>query len=157
VKATLRAEEETNVKTHGLPRRVLAIALSLTLAGLSVPRAQAAPHLVAPEQVAKQLLDAAQTREARQQLYADALGTPAAQKQARLMGLDPKRLQAAVPHLTDAELKDLSARAARAKDVRAGHGGDGLAILGIMLLVAGVAVLLAVANDDYYYDECYCY
>jgi hypothetical protein len=63
-----------------------------------------------------------------------------------------------VPHLSDTELKDLSERASRVKDVRAGHGSnDALAILGIMLLVAGVAVLIAVANDEYYDDYCYCY
>jgi hypothetical protein len=146
------------VKTHGLPGRVLAAALALSLAGLAAPRAFAANHLVSPELVARRLLEAAETREARQKLYVDALATPQAEKQARAMGLDPKRLRAAVPHLSDAELQDLSARALRAKDVRAGHGNDGLAILGIMLLIAGVAVLIAVANDDYYYDDyCYCY
>ena len=34
---------------------------------------------------------------------------------------------------------------------------DGLIIAGIVLLLAGVAVLVAVGNDDYYYDDCYCY
>ena len=78
------------------------------------------------------------------------------------MGADPDRLRAAVPHLTDRELADLSARAARVKDVAAGHGGsDGaLILLGVLLLVAGIAVLVAVSDDYYdddYWDDCWCY
>jgi hypothetical protein len=121
------------------------------------PPAQAAPHVVTPQDIAKRLFEKAQTREDRQRLFQEALATPQAQKQARAMGLDPARLRAAVPHLSDEELLDLQARALRAKDVRAGHGVDGLAILGIMLLIAGVAVLIAVADDGYYDDYCYCY
>ena len=142
---------------HGVSFRVVATALSLALLGLGGPRAQAAPHVVTPQDIAKRLFEKAQTREARQRLFQEALATPQAQKQARAMGLDPARLRAAVPHLSDEELLDLQARALRAKDVRAGHGVDGLAVLGIMLLIAGVAVLIAVANDGYYDDYCYCY
>ena len=142
---------------HGVSFRVVSTALSLALLGLGGPGAQAAPHVVAPQDIAKRLFEKAQTREARQRLFQEALATPQAQKQARAMGLDPAKLRAAVPHLSDEELLDLQARALRAKDVRAGHGVDGLAILGIMLLIAGVAVLIAVANDGYYDDYCYCY
>jgi hypothetical protein len=145
------------VTTHGLLSRVLAAALCLSLSGLGVPRARAAAHVVAPEQIAKQLLEAAQTREAKLRLFDEALATPEAQRQARAMGVDPARLRAAVPHLSDRELAELQARALRVKDVRAGHGSDGLVILALMLLIAGVAVLLAVANDHYYDDYCYCY
>jgi predicted acyltransferase len=136
----------------------LAAALTVSLATLGAPRAQAATHAVAPEQIAKRLLAAAETREAKLRLFSDALATPEAQKRARALGLDPGRLLSAVPHLSDAELADLEARALRAKDVRAGHGGaGGLAILGLLLLIAGVAVLLAAADDGYYDDYCYCY
>lgn len=142
---------------HGVSFRVVATALSLALLGMGGPPAQAAPHVVTPQDIAKRLFEKAQTREDRQRLFQEALATPQAQKQARAMGLDPARLRAAVPHLSDEELLDLQARALRAKDVRAGHGVDGLAILGIMLLIAGVAVLIAVADDGYYDDYCYCY
>jgi hypothetical protein len=145
------------VSKHGVSFRVVATGLSLALLGLGGPRAQANPHVVTPQDIAQRLFEKAQTREARQRLFQEALATPQAQKQARAMGLDPARLRAAVPHLSDEELLDLQARALRAKDVRAGHGVDGLAILGIMLLIAGVAVLIAVANDGYYDDYCYCY
>jgi len=145
------------VSKHGVSFRVVATALSLALLGMGGPPAQAAPHVVTPQDIAKRLFEKAQTREDRQRLFQEALATPQAQKQARAMGLDPARLRAAVHHLSDEELLDLQARALRAKDVRAGHGVDGLAILGIMLLIAGVAVLIAVADDGYYDDYCYCY
>jgi hypothetical protein len=78
------------------------------------------------------------------------------------MGVDPDRLRTAVPHLTDRELADHSARAAQVNDVAAGHGGGSgaVVILGILLLVAGIAVLVAVGDDyydDYYWDDCWCY
>ena len=145
------------MKTHAVSRRFTATALTLSLVAMQAPRAQAAPPVVGPEQIAHRLLAAAETREARVRLFGDALAAEGAQKQARAMGLDPARLRAAVPHLSDQELLDLSARAQKVKDVRAGHGGDGLAILGIMLLIAGVAVLIAAADDGYYDDYCYCY
>lgn len=145
------------MKTHAVLRRFTATALALSLVGLGAPHAQAAPHVVGQGQIAERLLEAAETREARVRLFGEALAAPDAQKQARAMGLDPARLRAAVPHLSDKELADLSARALRVKDVRAGHGGDGLAILGIMLLIAGVAVLIAASDDGYYDDYCYCY
>ena len=145
------------MRTPAVSRRFTAALLSVSLVAFAAPRAQAAPHVVGPEQIAQRLLGAAETREARVRLFGDALAAAGAQKQARAMGLDPARLRAAVPHLSDQELADLSARALKVKDVRAGHGGDGLAILGIMLLVAGVAVLIAAANDGHYDDYCYCY
>ena len=145
------------MKTPAVSRRFTATALALSLVVFGVPRAQAAPHVVGQEQIAKRLLAAADTREARVRLFGDALAAEGAQKQARAMGLDPARLRAAVPHLSDRELADLQARAVNVKDVRAGHGNDGLAILGIMLLIAGVAVLIAAADDGYDDDYCYCY
>jgi hypothetical protein len=145
------------VTTDRLSARLLAAVLSLSLAGMGAPRAGAAPHVVGPEQIAKRLALAAETRDAKRRLFGEALGTVEARQQARALGLDPRRLQAAVPHLTDAELADLESRALRVKDARAGHGVDGLAVLGLMLLIAGVAVLVAVADDGYYDDYCYCY
>jgi len=42
--------------------------------------------------------------------------------------------------------------------VVAGHSSDdGLVILGLVLLLAGRLVLLAVSGDSTYDDGCYCY
>jgi hypothetical protein len=150
--------------------RALAVWLSVGLSQVAAPAvAPAAPapgpsegHLVDQSQVARRLLERATTRQERVKLFQDALATAEAREKARAMGKDPDRLRAAVPHLTDRELADLSARAARVKDVAAGHGGtDGaLILLGVLLLVAGIAVLVAVSDDYYddeYWDDCWCY
>ena len=150
--------------------RALAVWLSVGLSQVAVPAvAPAAPapelsdgHLVDRGQIARRLLERAKTRDERVKLFQEALGTPEARQKARAMGVDPDRLRAAVPHLTDRELADLSARAAQVKDVAAGHGGGSGAVvlLGVLLLVAGLAVLLAVGDDYYddgYYDDCWCY
>ena len=153
--------------------RTLAFSLSIALTQVAVPlaeaaeatgsaaaRASASKHLVDPGTVAARLVAHAQSREQKVRLFQDALARPEVEKQARSMGLSPERLRSAVPHLSDAELADLSARASRAPDVVAGHSpNDGLAILGLILLLAGLVVLVAVAyGDGYYYDDsCYCY
>ena len=145
--------------------RALADWLSVGLSQVAVPAvAPAAPaptspqgHLVDQGQVARRLLERAKTRDERVKLFQEALATPEARQRARAMGADPDRLRAAVPHLTDRELADLSARAAQVKDVAAGHGGSdtALVMLGILLLVAGIVVLVAVSDD--YWDDCWCY
>jgi hypothetical protein len=119
---------------------------------------------VDPGEVARRLLERAKTRDERVKLFQEALATPEARQKARSLGADPERLRAAVPHLTDRELAELSARAAQVKDVAAGHGGGAngaIVLLGILLVVAGIAVLVAVGDDyyqdDYYWDDCWCY
>jgi hypothetical protein len=150
--------------------RALAVWLSVGLTQVALPAAvSAAPapdvpagHVVDRGEVARRLLERAKTRDEQVKLFQEALGTPEARQKARAMGQDPDRLRAAVPHLTDRELADLSARAAQVKDVKAGHGGGdtALVMLGILLLVAGIAVLVAVSDDYYdddYWDDCWCY
>jgi len=149
--------------------RALAVWLSVGLSQVAVPAvAPAAPapglssgHLVDQGQVARRLLERAKTRDERVKLFQEALATPEARQKARAMGADPDRLRAAVPHLTDRELADLSARAAQVKDVAAGHHGNGAVVmLAVLLLVAGIVVLVAVGDDYYhdeYWDDCWCY
>jgi hypothetical protein len=163
--------EVPDVRLRTTTHRALAVGLSAALTLAAAPAPAAPPpaaggpsaHLVDPSEVARRLIDRAKTREERVKLFQDALGTGEVQKKARAMGQDPARLRAAVPHLTDRELAELSARAVQAKDVAAGHGGgsDGALILvGVLLLVAGIAVIVATADwydDDYYYDDCWCY
>ena len=141
--------------------RVLAVSLSIALSQIAAPLAQAAEggHVVAPGTISARLVAQARSRDEKVRLFQDALAKPEVQKQARSMGFSPERLRAAVPHLSDRELQDLSARASRANDVVAGHStNDGFAILGLVLLLVGVAVLVAASSDGYYEDDsCYCY
>jgi hypothetical protein len=137
--------------------RALALSLSFAVSQVAAPVAEAASsHLVDSNQVVDRLLAGAKSREAKIALFQKALSTPEAARQARLMGTSAEKIAAAVPHLSDKELADLSARAAKSKDVVAGHGDSAIIILGVVLLLAGIAVLVAVGND-YYYDDCYCY
>ena len=135
-----------------------ALALALSLAGAPVTWA-ATPHLVAPDQIGTRLDEEAAARAARVQEVQQALDTPEARRQAGVLRLNLGKLRSAVPHLSDSELADLSQRARNATDVAAGHADEGLVILAVALLVAGVVVLAAVSDpyDDYYYDDCYCY
>lgn len=141
--------------------RVLAVSLSIALSQIAAPLAQAAEsgHVVAPGTISARLVAQARSRDEKVRLFQDALAKPEVQKQARSMGFSPERLRAAVPHLSDRELQDLSARAGRASDVVAGHStNDGFVILGLVLLLVGVAVLVAASSDGYYEDDsCYCY
>jgi hypothetical protein len=149
--------------------RALAVWLSAGLVHAAAPVGAAetakpgpAAHVVDQGEVARRLLEGAKSREQRIKLFQDALATSEAQARARAMGADPARLRAAVPHLTDRELAELQVRAAQVKDVAAGHGGsDGALILvGVLLLVAGIAVIAATYHDDYYddyWDDCWCY
>ena len=140
--------------------RGLAVLLCLGLSQLGAPVTAAAEHVVGKDLVSTRLAARAAERAAQVQLVDQALSTPEAAQQAKSMGADVGRLRAAVPHLSDSELADLSQRAANVKDVAAGHGSnDALAIVGLVLLIAGLVVLVAVGDDydDYYYDDCYCY
>ncbi len=138
--------------------RSLAVVLSIALSHVLAPSAFAAgSHLVDEGQVAARLSEEAAARQARVELVQSVLDGPRARQQAGLMGLQAERLRAAVPHLSDAELADLGRRAEQVKDVAAGYHDDGLAIVGLVLLLAGLAVLVAVSDGDEYYDDCYCY
>lgn len=139
--------------------RTLATALSLAVSQLCLPAAQAAEHMVDSRTLAERLLESVKTREEKIALFQQALGRPEVRQKARSMGVSADKLAKALPHLSDAELADLSTRAARVKDVTAGHGSnDGMAILGLVLLLAAVVVLVAANGyDSGYYDDCYCY
>ncbi|MGE5126502.1 MAG: hypothetical protein ACM3PV_09425 [Betaproteobacteria bacterium] len=147
--------------------RALAVGMSLGLCQMATPALYAMPeaaprHVVDQGQVARRLLESAQTRDQRVKLFQDALATPDARARARALGADPDRLRAAVPHLSDRELAELSARATQAQDVTAGHGGgdSALVLVGVLLLVAGIVVIAAAAGDNYddgYWDDCWCY
>ncbi|MCU0242921.1 MAG: hypothetical protein MUF51_10920, partial [Vicinamibacteria bacterium] len=87
--------------------------------------------------------------------------TPEAEQAAKAKGLDPARLRASIPLLTDQELAQIQARAAQSPDIIAGHHRDhdgGLAIVGVVLLLAGLLILASLADyDEDYWDDCDCW
>ena len=100
------------------------------------------------------------------ELFQKALEAPEVKDRARGMGLRADRVSAAIPHLSDKELADLADRAAKVKDVKAGHASQGpdtgLIILGTALLIAAIVTIAVLAEEggcgDYYYeDDCCCW
>jgi hypothetical protein len=153
-----RARRASDVNARSTVFRTLAVTLAVSLSQAYAPLALASgSRLVDTRQVSARLAEEAATRQARVALVQSVLDGEATRHQAGVMGLQADRLRAAVPHLSDAELLDLSQRAEKVKDVAAGYHDDGLAIVGLVLLLAGLAVLVAVSEGDEYYDDCYCY
>ncbi len=141
--------------------RAAAVALSFALPTVATPARAATVsndgHLVGMPLVAERLAAKAAEREAQVRSIEEALALPAAQSQARALGVDVDKLRSAVPHLTDAELADLGKRAANVQDLAAGHHhDDGLVIAAVVILIVALVVLLAVAAGNNY-DDCGCY
>jgi hypothetical protein len=145
------------VKARTAVGRTLAVLLSLGLSQAATPLVYADGHLVGSGQVSAAVADHAASRAAQVKAVQALLDTDEARQQAGLLGASLPKLRAAIPHLSDAELADLSARSQSVKDVAAGHhDDDALIILAIVLVAAGVALLVAV-GDGGYYDDCGCY
>jgi hypothetical protein len=146
------------VNARTIPGRTLAVLLSLGLSQVVAPVAHADDgHLLTPGLPSSRVADRAAERAAQVKAVQAVLDTTEARRQAGVLGASLPKLRAAVPHLSDAELADLSSRASHVKDVAAGHTDDGLIIVAIVLLVAAAAVLVAVGDDYGYYDDCGCY
>jgi hypothetical protein len=140
--------------------RTLAVFLSAVLSQIYAPAVHAAEgHLVPPARIATRIAEREAERLRQVQAVQTVLDSDVARSQAGAMGLNLGKLRAAVPHLSDAELADISARAAMVKDVAAGHHhhhDDGLIIVAVILVLVGIALLVAFA-DNGYYDDCGCY
>lgn len=139
--------------------RTVAVCLSLAVSQIAAPIAHAdGGHLVAANDVATRLASSAAERDAQVRAVQAALETDEARRQAGVLGASLPRLRAAVPHLSDRELADLSSRAAGLKDVAAGHhhNDEGLIILAIVMIVAATAIIIAASHDGYY-NDCGCY
>ncbi|HEX6737452.1 MAG TPA: hypothetical protein VF310_04165 [Vicinamibacteria bacterium] len=108
-----------------------------------VAPARAQQHVVSPEAAQARVAEAAAQR-ARQLAAVDAvLASPEAVAAAASLGQDAQRLRAAVPALSDQELRDLAARAeALQGDPVAGLDNDIRQLLIIFLIVAIVILVL---------------
>jgi hypothetical protein len=144
--------------------RCLAAMTSLALVHATAPIVQAAPHLVKPSDMTARLVEQAQSRQEKVELFQSALALPEVKAKAEALGLNAEKISSKIPHLSDTELADLSARALRVKDVSAGHRHDGdnggLVILGVALLLVAVIVLAAAGGDldDWDdWDDCDCW
>lgn len=113
-----------------------------------VPTAHAGDHLVSRGAVNQRLADAA-TERARNLARVDAvLASPRASKAAAIGAVDLNRVRASLPRLSDADLRDLSERAAALEtDPVAGHYHDAEdALVFVIVISAAALVLIAVAD-----------
>jgi hypothetical protein len=117
------------------------LSLAATLAA-AMP-AHAGDHLVAPQAAEERLLQQAEARRDGQAAVERALGSPEAEAAAAAVGADLGRVRAAVTTLSDEELAELAARAARLQtDPVAALDADIKTLLTIFLIVAIVILVL---------------
>jgi pyruvate/2-oxoglutarate dehydrogenase complex dihydrolipoamide acyltransferase (E2) component len=128
--------------------RKLTAILTLISILFAVPIARADDHLVSREAVNQRLADAASDR-ARNLARVDAvLASPRASKAAARAGVDLDRVRTSLPRLSDADLRDLSQRAAALKsDPVAGHYGEAEDALVFVIVLAAAALLIIAVAD----------
>jgi pyruvate/2-oxoglutarate dehydrogenase complex dihydrolipoamide acyltransferase (E2) component len=114
----------------------------------AVPIARADDHLVTRGAVNQRLADAATDRARNLASVEGVLASPRASKAAAIAGVDLHRVRTSLPRLSDADLRDLSQRAAALKsDPAAGHYDEAEDALVLVIVIAAAAlVLIAVAN-----------
>ncbi|MFZ0632697.1 MAG: PA2779 family protein [Acidobacteriaceae bacterium] len=128
---------------YRLVTRSLALAaLPLLFAGSPAVRAQDT-HLVSPSQMQQQVQTATKTRQQNIETLNQFLATPAAAKAMKDAKIDPVQVKNAVPTLSNAELANLSARAAHAQSQFAAGGLTTLALTLIILAVVLIILLAA--------------
>ena len=119
-----------------------AAALPLLLASSPVARAQDT-HLVSPTQLQQQVQTATAVRQQNIDTLSHFLATPTAQKAMKDARIDPSQVKNAIPMLSNAELANLSARAAHAQSQFAAGGLTTLALTLIILAVVLIILLAA--------------
>lgn len=122
------------------PLEVLAATL-LTLIFAAPSPLMAQGHLVSPAEVQKQVLAASQIRHHDEDTVRQFMSSPEAEKAIRGAGMDPGRVQAAIPTLTDQELSQIASRAEKAQaDFAAGTLGTH----DLLLILIAIAVLILI-------------
>jgi len=130
-------------------RKSLAV-LAAAAAILSLPAGHAAAgdHIVTPDAVQSRLAEAAAQRAQDVATVQDVLATPLAQQAAASVGADLARVRAGVATLSDAELRDLAARASILQsDPVAGAMDRNMRLLVMAALILIVIILLLKVLD----------
>lgn len=125
-----------------ITRSLAFAALPLLLAASPAVRAQGT-HVVSPMQMQQQVQTATTTRQQNIDTLNQFLATPTANKAMRDAKIDPAQVKNAIPTLSDAELANLSARAAHAQSQFAAGSLSTLAIALIILAVVLIILLAA--------------
>jgi hypothetical protein len=119
-----------------------ALSLPLLLASSPAVRAQDT-HLVSPSQLQQQVQTSTTARQHNIETLNQFLGTPTAEKAMKDAKIDPTQVKNAIPTLSNAELANLSARAAHAQSQFAAGGLTTLALALIILAVVLIILLAA--------------
>ncbi|MGA7522272.1 MAG: PA2779 family protein [Acidobacteriaceae bacterium] len=122
-------------------RSLAAAALPLLLACSPAVRAQST-HLVSPSQLQQQVQTATAARQQNIETLNQFLTTPTAQKAMKDAKIDPVQVKNAVPTLSNAELANLSARAAHAQSQFA---AGSLSTLALALIIIAVVLIILLA------------
>jgi hypothetical protein len=116
----------------------------------AVPIARADDHLVRRGAVNQRLAGAAADRARDLVRVEGVLASPRASRVAAIAGVDLNRVRASLPQLSDADLRDLSQRAAAlGSDPVAGHYGEAEDALVFVILISATALVLIAVADHY--------
>jgi len=109
------------------------------------PEVLAQNHVVSPADLQKEMANSAQTRQHNLETLQNFLSTPAAEKALKSARVDAQQIKTAVSTLSDDDLVQLSARAARAQaDFAAGRISDRDLILILVAIVVLILIIVAV-------------
>ena len=98
-------------------------------------------HVVSPAEVQQQVLAASQSRHHNEDTVRQFVSSPQAQRAIKSAGMDPARVKAAVPTLSDQELAQIASRAEKAQaDFAAGTIGN----RDLLLILVAIAVLILI-------------
>jgi hypothetical protein len=99
-------------------------------------------HLVSPAQLQQQVQGRTATRQQDIDTLTRFLSTPTAEKAMKDARVDPVQVKTAIPSLSDAELANLSARAAHAQS---DFAGGSLTTLALALIIIAVVLIILLA------------
>lgn len=98
-------------------------------------------HVVSPAELQKEVLAASQTRQHNEDTVRQFMSSPQAERAIKDAGMDPARVKAAVPTLSDEELAKIASRAEKAQaDFAAGTIGN----RDLLLILVAIAVIILI-------------
>jgi hypothetical protein len=126
-------------------RVLTAIFLTAVMGFTQTAKAQAADHLVSPQELNKAAQEASHARQQNIETLRDAFSSEKAQKALEAAHMNPQQVQNAVAGLSDEELAQLSQRAGTAQaDFSAGNMTDHDLLLILVIVAALILIIVAV-------------
>lgn len=129
-------------------KSVAAVVVAVAMTLVAGERAFAGEHLVTTDAARARLAEAASARQSDLAVVDGVLSSPEAASAARTVGADLDAVRRAAPLLSDAELRDLAARAAALQaDPAAGVSDHDLRWLLYIFLIVAIVILVIQAVD----------